>query len=84
MFASLKLYLARLAFVCIAIGLIPGSASAISVELARKCNAMVAAAFPPRQVGNPAAGSEKGSGRQMQDYFRKCVENQGKMPESGK
>jgi len=31
-----------------------------------------------------AAGSEKGSGRQMQDYFKKCVENQGKMPEPGK
>jgi len=84
MFASLKSCLARLALVCIAIGLVSGSASAITVELARKCNAMVAAAFPPRQLGNPAAGSEKGSGRQMQDYFKKCVENQGKMPEPGK
>ena len=84
MLASLKLRLARFALVCIAIGLIPGNASAISVELARKCNAMVATAFPPRVPGNPAAGSAKGSGRQMQDYFRKCVENQGKMPEPGK
>ena len=84
MFASSKLYLARLAFVCIAIGLIPGIASAITVELAKKCNAMVAAAFPPRVPGNPAAGSEKGSGRQMQEDFKKCVENQGKMPEPGK
>ena len=84
MFASLKSYLARLALVCLAIGLMSGSASAITVELARKCNAMVAAAFPPRQLGNPAAGSEKGSGRQMQDYFKKCVENEGKMPEPGK
>ena len=84
MFASLKSCLARLALVCIAIGLVSGSASAITVELARKCNAMVATAFPPRVPGNPAAGSAKGSGRQMQDYFKKCVENQGKMPESGK
>ena len=84
MFASLKSHLNRFAFVCIAIGLLSGSASAITVELARKCNAMVAAAFPPRVPGNPAAGSEKGSGRQMQDYFKKCVENQGKMPEQGK
>ena len=84
MFASLKSYLARLALVCLAIGLMSGSASAITVELARKCNAMVAAAFPPRQLGNPAAGSEKGSGRQMQGYFKKCVENEGKMPEPGK
>jgi hypothetical protein len=84
MFASLKSCLSRLALVCIAIGLLSGSASAITVELARKCNAMVATAFPPRVPGNPAAGSEKGSGRQMQDYFKKCVENEGKMPEPGK
>ena len=84
MFASLKLYVARLALACIAIGLLSGSASAITVELARKCNALVALAFPPRVPGNPAAGSEKGSGRQMQDYFKKCVENEGKMPEPGK
>jgi hypothetical protein len=64
--------------------LIPGSASAITVELARKCNALTALAFPPRVPGNPAAGSEKGSGRQMQDYFRKCVENEGKMSEPKK
>ena len=73
-----------MALVCLAIGLVSGSASAITVELARKCNAMVATVFPPRVPGNPAAGSEKGSGRQMQDYFKKCVENQGKMPEPGK
>jgi hypothetical protein len=84
MVASLKSCLARLALACIAIGLVSGTASAITVELARTCNALVAQAFPPRQLGNPAAGSEKGSGRQMQDYFKKCVENQGKMPESGK
>ena len=84
MFASLKSCLTRLALVSISVGLLSGSASAITVELARKCNAMVAQAFPPRVPGNPAAGSEKGSGRQMQDYFRKCVENEGKMPEPGK
>jgi hypothetical protein len=84
MFASVKLYLARLAFACMAIGLMSGSASAITVELAKKCNALVATVFPPRVPGNPAAGSEKGSGKQMQDYFKKCVENEGKMPEPGK
>ena len=84
MFASLKLCLTRFAIICIAIGLIPGSASAITVELARKCNALTALAFPPKVPGNPAAGSAKGSGKQMQDYFRKCVENEGKMPEPGK
>ena len=84
MFASPKSHLARLALACLTIGLISGNVSAITVELAKKCNAMVAAAFPPRVPGNPAAGSAKGSGKEMQDYFKKCVENQGKMPESGK
>jgi hypothetical protein len=84
MFASLKLCLTRLPLVCIAIGLMPGSASAITVELAKKCNSLTALAFPPKVPGNPAAGSAKGSGKQMQDYFRKCVENEGKMPEPGK
>jgi hypothetical protein len=84
MFASLKFYLTRFAIVCIAIGLVSGGASAITVELAKKCNALTALAFPPRVPGNPAAGSAKGSGKQMQDYFRKCVENEGKIPEPGK
>ena len=84
MFARLKLCLTRFAIVWIAIGLMSGSASAITVELAKKCNALTALAFPPRVPGNPAAGSAKGSGKQMQDYFKKCVENQGKMPEPGK
>ena len=80
MFASLKLYLTRFGLVCIAVGLMSGSASAISVELAKKCNALTAKAFPPRVPGNPAAGSAKGSGREMQDYFKKCVANGGEMP----
>jgi hypothetical protein len=84
MFAGLKFYLTRLALACIAIGLMLGSASAITVELAKKCNALTALAFPPKVPGNPAAGSAKGSGKQMQDYFKKCVENGGKAPEPGK
>ena len=84
MFASLKLCVARFALFCLAIGLMSGSASAITVELAKKCNALTALAFPPKVPGNPAAGSAKGSGKQMQDYFKKCVENEGRMPEPGK
>ena len=84
MFASLKSCLTRIALVCIAIGLLSGNASAITVELAKKCNALTALAFPPKVPGNPAAGSAKGSGKEMQDYFRKCVENEGKMSEPKK
>ena len=80
MFASLKIRLTQFGLVCIAVGLMSGSASAISVEVAKKCNALTAKAFPPRVPGNPAAGSAKGSGREMQDYFKNCVATGGEMP----
>jgi hypothetical protein len=54
-------------------------AHAISVEVARACDALVAKTFPPRQIGNPAAGSAKGTGRDQRDFFNKCVANGGKM-----
>jgi hypothetical protein len=58
-------------------------ASALTAEVARKCDAMVAKAFPPRVPGNPAAGSAKGSGRDQQAYFKKCVDNGGQLPDAG-
>jgi hypothetical protein len=52
---------------------------------AKKCEALTAKAFPSREVGNPAAGSTKGTGKAEQDYYRKCVANGGKMDDhSGK
>lgn len=57
----------------------PGTASAITVEVARACEAAVAKAFPPRQIGNPAAGSTKGTGKDQREYFKKCVANDGKV-----
>jgi hypothetical protein len=54
-------------------------ASAITAELAKKCGALTAKAFPPRVIGNPAAGSVKGSGEDAQAYFNKCVKNGGKV-----
>jgi hypothetical protein len=30
-------------------------------------------------IGNPAAGSAKGSGKDAQAYFNKCVKNGGKV-----
>ena len=56
-------------------------ASAITVEVARKCDALVSKAFPSREPGNPAAGSAKGSGYDVQAYFKKCVANGGRVPE---
>jgi hypothetical protein len=60
-------------------GLAPTGASAITLEVAKKCNALVAKEFPPRQIGNPAAGSTKGTAKSEQDYFNKCVANGGNM-----
>ena len=63
-------------------GLAPTGASAITVEVAKKCNSLVAKAFPPRQVGNPAAGSTKGTAKSERDYFNKCVANGGNMDDA--
>ncbi|MHC2467840.1 hypothetical protein [Bradyrhizobium embrapense] len=68
---------AALAFSLVALLLLPTETSAITVEVARKCNALVAKNFPPRQPGNPAAGSAKGNGQAERDYFKKCVDNGG-------
>jgi hypothetical protein len=59
--------------------LMPAGASAITVEVAKTCNALITKQFPPRQVGNPAAGSAKGTGQAERDFFKKCVANGGKM-----
>jgi hypothetical protein len=57
-------------------------ASAISADIAKKCDALTAKAFPPRILGNPAAGSAEGTGTQQLDYFRNCVKNSGKTERS--
>ena len=73
MFASVKFWLALVALVCIALAPMTDGASAVSAKVARKCSALTAKAFPPRQIGNPAAGSAKGTGQDQRNYFRKCV-----------
>ena len=65
-----------------ALALVPDGASAITAELAKQCNVLVGKQFPPREAGNPAAGSTKGNGQAERDYFRKCVENNGKMDDA--
>ena len=76
-----RLNLARvwLALICAALVAAPERASAISVEVAKKCNALIAKEFPPREPGNPAAGSAKGSGADQRAFFSKCVANNGNM-----
>jgi hypothetical protein len=81
-FVNLRYRCALFAFIGIAIGSIPDRASAITAELAKKCNVLTAKQFPPREIGNPAAGSAKGSGRSQHEYFNKCVANGGKVDDN--
>jgi hypothetical protein len=81
MFATLKFGGALVALICIAVGATTLKASAETVEVAKKCAALVQKAFPPREVGNPAAGSAKGTGQDLQEYYKKCVANNGNVNE---
>jgi hypothetical protein len=61
--------------------LAPPGALAITAEVAKKCSAFASKAFPPRVVGNPAAGLQNGSYQDFRNYFNKCVENGGNPPD---
>ena len=82
MFTSLRFGCAFLALICIALGSTSNRATAVTVEVARKCKVLTDTAYPPREPGNPAAGSAKGTGRVAQDYFNKCVANGGKIDDT--
>jgi hypothetical protein len=67
-------------FALICIGLVLTSntaAAATSVELAKKCAIASQKAFPPRVIGNPAAGTYGGSGQSERAYFNECIKNRG-------
>jgi hypothetical protein len=67
--------------ICVALGSTVNRAAAVSAEVARKCAALTAKAYPPRVIGNPAAGSAKGGGLAQQEYFKRCVANGGDVGE---
>jgi hypothetical protein len=79
--ASLKSMGVFVGLVFLTFALLTGNVGAVSVEVAKKCDALTAKAFPPRVIGNPAAGSAKGTGADQQAYYNKCVANGGKMPD---
>jgi hypothetical protein len=56
------------------------NASAVSVEVAKKCGALTDTAYPFRVPGNPAAGRTLGTAQDVRDYFNKCVANGGNVP----
>ncbi len=63
--------------ICIALASTTHGASALTAQVAKKCSALTAKAYPPRVIGNPAAGSAKGTGLTQQAYFKRCVANGG-------
>jgi soluble lytic murein transglycosylase-like protein len=79
MFAHVKFESALVGLVCIAVGCMNGRASAVTAEVARKCAALTAKAYPPQMPGNPAAGLAKGTVQIKRDYFNKCLANGGNM-----
>ncbi len=79
MISNLKDQCLFAALISVALGsAAPERAKAVTVEIAKKCKALTDAAYPLREPGNPAAGTTKGTGRDAQSYFEKCVANGGK------
>jgi hypothetical protein len=82
MFVGLPRQSLNAVLLCIGVGLIAdGAPAAPTAELAKKCAALTQKAFPPRVVGNPAAGSFGGSGRSERAYFDECIKNGGTVEE---
>jgi len=52
-------------------------AAAVTAEVARACSSQLAKAFPPREPGNPAAGSTAGNAQDQRKFFANCVANGG-------
>jgi hypothetical protein len=77
MLAKVKCGRAVAVLTFIAIGLIPRGASAVTAEIARKCEALAYKAYPPQVVGNPAAGGARGPA--AREYFKLCLKNGGSM-----
>jgi hypothetical protein len=81
MLDNLKSGCALVVLVCIAVGSMTGSASAVTAEVAKKCEILAEKAYPPLVRGNPAAGSAKGSGQAKYNYLIKCFATGGNVDE---
>jgi hypothetical protein len=81
-FSNVKSVSVGVVLICFAVGATTSSASAVTVELAKKCSGLMAKAYPPREPGNPAAGSAKGNGPAARAYYQKCVANNGKVDDN--
>jgi hypothetical protein len=70
-----------LALICLAHLPVTRSAMAVTAELAKKCDALTDKAYPSRVPGNPAAGREHGTAKEVRDYFNKCLAKGGNTEE---
>jgi hypothetical protein len=82
MLTDLKSLTALAVSVCIGIGSMSAGASAVTADIAKKCEALTARAFPPRVPGNPAARGARGTGPAEKSYYSNCVANGGNIPGS--
>jgi hypothetical protein len=78
MLATLKSGSALAVLVCIGVGSMTAGASAVTAEVAKKCEDLTLKAYPLRQPTNPAAGST-GSAADQRSFYKRCVENGGNM-----
>jgi len=81
--AKVKFWAMLIAISCVVFEQMTEQAPALTVEVAKKCNALAAKAFPPREIGNPAAGVI-GGGKNRQKYYRECIENEGNVDHNSK
>jgi hypothetical protein len=70
-----------LALIGVFFNVLAPKALAITAEVAKKCSALSEKAYPPRVVGNPAAGRQNGTFQDFRKYFNKCLANGGNPPE---
>jgi hypothetical protein len=78
MSAKIKFWSVILVSACITVGPMT-NAFAGRAEVARKCSALTAKAYPPLVHGNPAAGRAGGNGHSVRKFFNRCVANGGHM-----
>lgn len=64
------------AAVCVCLMVASPPASALTAELAKKCQRLAAQAYPP-----VLAGMKKGNAANERAYFKECVSKDGNMPE---
>ena len=79
MFVKAKFWSGLVALICIVRWVDDKQCISHNSRGGKEVSALTAKAYPPRVIGNPAAGSTKGTGQAQRDYFNKCVANGGNM-----